>query len=1610
MGGFAVQGRLEEAAEEPNADRSLAASNSAGVDRLENSIRIRRSGSRRSGSPAQKHVAVVLAVVMIISALGVFVVQRAPNEPMKVRTSGTPHANILIDGNSNFTSSNGVVSGSGTATDPYIIEGLDIDSSLGIGIDVRNTDAYFVIRDVNINSTTAGYSGIHFDCVANGRIEQARFAGNRQSVLIEHSENSVVNGCNVSSSGDAGIRTSFCGNTSLTNNRVSPFGYSNGMSIENCVNSTIIGNDLGGVYGGIWLYSSANTTVAGNDLSHAYIGASCGSCRNATVLDNNFSWCWGSAISLSSCGGFNITGNNASNCAGGISCSYSSDLIVASNDVSSSGSGIYLSYSDGALVVDNDMREDAAGVGLSYSKDVKVNRNVFTSGGIYLEGDSVDYYATHTITTDNLIGGKPIYYYKDGTDLAFHQDVVGELIVANYTNVQVANLAIDGTQIGIEMAFVSDCIMKNVTIAHEHNHALLLCYCEDVNITDSDISYNTNYYDNPIFLDHCSRIDVTECSARGNVGNTLVSAHSANVRVLSSNFSDNTNGAISMDSATNITIVGNHINNGGGGIALANSANILIADNTARNAGSFSLSWCTNATIARNDLAQMSISISIYGCSVVDILQNSVSSAWQVGISVAYFCSKVNVVGNNASDEPTGINFYWASSCTIANNVLLNDQHGLTLEGTVGMTIVNNTFESDGISISGLAYMGYGSVEEFNTHTIATSNLVNGKPVYYFRNESHVDVTGIPVGQLIVANCTHVLAADLSVGDTDVAVEMAYASDVSIENVTGTRVRQGMMFYDCADVAIRGANVSWTDMYGVLANYCENFTLDNSSLAHGSNYNIIVSGGSNLTISRNTITNNGGSSRSAVQISTVAGWTNIIGNTISDCSNILIEAVSCANVTVSMNNASGSSNGDGICTNGCTNVLISGNIAVRNRAANIHVSNCQHAVVSGNNASGTSISNYGIVVDWTGFDVKVTKNVAMDLQITGVVFSGITISNITNNVVSSKGDAIQVISCTGFNVRANIVTAPNGNGIFASSCNGFNIVRNNVSSCCYRGIYVTSSVNGAIKANDLWNNTCAIYIASSTSIRVFHNNLLGNVLRGYDDSGSQNQWDDDYPNGGNYWSNYSGSDAFSGPGQDISGSDGIGDTTMVIDSDSVDRYPLMAPWPVATGPVTTHDYTDYWHTSNFTIILTAAAPESQVLDTYYIINGGPMKTVKLDGLPVITTEGSNNTLEFWSEDIDGIVEDHSLLTGIKLDRTPPTGSIVVNSGAEYTNSSSVTLDLKASDAVSGMGQMRLNDGSSGWSTWENFSATKAWTLTGGGLKVVQVQFSDVAGNTAIYSDSIMLDRVAPTASIVINSGAAYTNTTSVALSLTASDATSDVDKVRYSNDGVSWSSWEPAVSSKPWILLSGNGMKTVYYQVVDRAGNSVIVTDTILLDTASATFYLNLSEGWNLVAVPVVASGHRASTLGLDTGDVVCGWNSATGAYRMYIVGISPSVMDFSIVPSTGYWIYVQSGTETLTLEGVLPSTPQTRTVAVPAGGGWALIGFNSLDTAKHASDIPAMYSVAGGVKMVVSWDSATKAYRSWISTIPTMNNFLLVPGQGYWIYCSASGVLTYNP
>ncbi|MFQ5885849.1 MAG: N-acetylmuramoyl-L-alanine amidase, partial [Anaerolineae bacterium] len=101
---------------------------------------------------------------------------------------------------------------------------------------------------------------------------------------------------------------------------------------------------------------------------------------------------------------------------------------------------------------------------------------------------------------------------------------------------------------------------------------------------------------------------------------------------------------------------------------------------------------------------------------------------------------------------------------------------------------------------------------------------------------------------------------------------------------------------------------------------------------------------------------------------------------------------------------------------------------------------------------------------------------------------------------------------------------------------------------------------------------------------------------------------------------------------------------------------------------------------------------------------------------------------------------------LEVDNTPPTGTLTVEEGLDFTSQPTVTLTLMAEDEGSGVEEMHFTqDGAERFTPWEEFASLKEWALSPGeGVKTVGVRFRDGAGNRSpVYTDTITLDMTPP---------------------------------------------------------------------------------------------------------------------------------------------------------------------------------------------------------------------------------------------------------------------------
>ncbi len=113
--------------------------------------------------------------------------------------------------------------------------------------------------------------------------------------------------------------------------------------------------------------------------------------------------------------------------------------------------------------------------------------------------------------------------------------------------------------------------------------------------------------------------------------------------------------------------------------------------------------------------------------------------------------------------------------------------------------------------------------------------------------------------------------------------------------------------------------------------------------------------------------------------------------------------------------------------------------------------------------------------------------------------------------------------------------------------------------------------NFIISNNFVNNNEYGIELNNSVFNYILQNNLINNNnggFQGFDNLGA-NFWNDSYPSGGNYWSDYAGVDLYKGPNQDQSGSDGIGDSphNKIGGIGMQDHYPFMSPFIIKNATI-----------------------------------------------------------------------------------------------------------------------------------------------------------------------------------------------------------------------------------------------------------------------------------------------------------------------------------------------------------------------------------------------------------------------------------------------------------
>jgi parallel beta-helix repeat protein len=575
-----------------------------------------------------------------------------------------------------------------------------------------------------------------------------------------------------------------------------------------------------------------------------------------------------------------------------------------------------------------------------------------------------------------------------------------------------------------------------------------------------------------------------------------------------------------------------------------NSSNIEISGNnvTANQDVGVIVQLSSNGTVFGNSITKngnytnlMSDGVWITYCSNMTVRENNVTHNINCGMQIddSFFITVAdNTIANNGGPNRwnpnwDGILIASCSNCTIsANNITSNLNFGLFCDTLYNSTISGNSIAnnsgglllwfSDNNKVSGnlMNNNKYNLDPGYSPNSlIDASNHVNGKHVYYLINKKNLMInpsTYPDVGYLGLLHCDNVTAEGFTLSNNSQGILLIYTNNSRIRNNQLASHEYGLYLSFSFNNTLSG-NIVTNCLYAIDQIYCSKNTLKSNQFT-GNQYNFLLEA-EEYPYYAHTID----------ETNTVDGkpmyyWANKHDMSVPLNAGY-VTLINCTNITVS-------------------------NLTIHN-TDRILLINTQNSRVINNTVTD---GMWGVFL-WGSSNTIVSKN-----NFTNHWWAGVRFRNSFNNTVSqnrmtniSRGVYIVMSSNNKF-IKNQITNCTHGFYLVQSST--IQISENHIANNTY-GIYTLSSGNTAF-ANNITNNDYGVYLATGALInnKFYHNNFINNTQQVYT-GGSKSTWDDSFPSGGNFWSDYTGLDT---------NGDGIGDTPYNVDIINKDRYPLMLPW------------------------------------------------------------------------------------------------------------------------------------------------------------------------------------------------------------------------------------------------------------------------------------------------------------------------------------------------------------------------------------------------------------------------------------------------------------------
>lgn len=269
---------------------------------------------------------------------------------------------------------------------------------------------------------------------------------------------------------------------------------------------------------------------------------------------------------------------------------------------------------------------------------------------------------------------------------------------------------------------------------------------------------------------------------------------------------------------------------------------VILRDNIVLDGAGYTLQGNGNSTYGvflqdRSNVTMKNMNIKNFNCGIkftmgYDTPENPVSNS---------------VIGNNIINNVYGISLGGPVNAVVFENSIANNSYGVSLLSTSNV-FRNNRFDGNKYSVLD---------DSYGSNDIDTSNIIDGKPVYYWVDQ-HDKIVPSDAGLVVLKNCSGITVRNLDLAGNGHGVLLFRTTNSEVNGNTITNNLEGITLKESSNNIISGNRVTNNNGCGIYLYQSTNNTISKNEISDDGNDGVNLDYSINNTVAENIVTRNNG--------------------------------------------------------------------------------------------------------------------------------------------------------------------------------------------------------------------------------------------------------------------------------------------------------------------------------------------------------------------------------------------------------------------------------------------------------------------------------------------------------------------------------------------------------------------------------------------------------------------------------------------------------------------------------------------------------------------------------------------------------------------------------